>query len=360
MTWDEDVKFVALRRLVEGILDAGRKVIIFCERVPTVDYLAVGLAQVFPERASIASTVIQTAHGGYSLRSDKQVQHLIRQFAPGANARQDRSTDQFNVFIATDAHGVGLNMQDASVAINYDTAWTPIEPTQRAGRILRFWQEPRTIDLYTFVPVLATRSDLTRTLTAVTRRWRNLMMRHGDSKKLIDLAVLPSGDREDIYMPDAASRVTIESGHLDLDALLEGMEISPYFQHTSLLQRHRSEAQRIHDDIVSAMLCTGTHPRIYVLLKHGDLYAWPVYEPATNSFMTPSPEQLLSLIAATEETPTALVSVDVIEDASDACIAAWCRREGIAPATVQRICALYLKPEQEDDTMRTLLQTSDV
>jgi Helicase conserved C-terminal domain/PLD-like domain/Type III restriction enzyme, res subunit len=356
MTWEEDVKFLALRNLVGPIIASGRKILIFCERHPTALYLAEGLARSFPDGVSLACTVARTAHDTYTLKSDKEVQKLIRHFSPTANAGHGAADDRFNVFIATDAHGVGLNMQDASVVINYDTAWTPIEPTQRAGRVLRFWEEPRTVDLYTFVPTVAARSGLTPTLDAVTRRWRNLMVRHGDSQKLIDLAVLPTGTRNDIYLPDVASRVTMESGQLDLDALGD-MDISPYFQHTARLQAHRHEALGIRDDIVSAMQFNGARPRVYVLVKHGETYAWPVYEPATGTLLDLSPVQLLHLIEATETTPTALVAPDEIEDASDACIRAWCLRSNVPPDDVQRICTLYLKPETEVDTMREWLGT---
>jgi len=92
-----------------------------------------------------------------------------------------------------------------------------------------------------------------------------------------------------------------------------------------------------------------------VLIKYGDLYAWPVYEPATGSLLSPSPVHLLSLIAASQTTPTALVSPDQVEEASHACISEWCRRNGVGPEAVQRVCALYLKPEHEDDTMHEWL-----
>ena len=65
---------------------------------------------------------------------------------------------------------------------------------------------------------------------------------------------------------------------------------------------------------------------------------------------------LLSLIAATDTTPTAFVAPEQVEDAGDACITAWCRRNGVASAEVQRICTLYLKPVREGDTMQEWLE----
>jgi hypothetical protein len=303
----------------------------------------------------VASTVTRAGRGGYKLKTHHEVQELIRRFAPTANATPGTGVADFNVLIATDAHGVGLDLQDASVVVNYDTAWTPIEPTQRAGRVLRFWAEPRTLDLYTFVPTLAEGSgELSPIALAMGRRWANLIKRHGHSQKLIDLAVLPTGLRTDIQMPTAASTVTIQSGDLDFDELADA-EISPYFQHTSHLQVHRQYAEQLRDDILSAASYNGKHPLIYVLLKHANGVAWPVYDLTTHTLRTPTSAQLLELIEATEQTPIAFVAPDIVEAATDACIKAWCDRYLIAASNVERVCALYLKPQGDGDSLREWL-----
>jgi hypothetical protein len=217
--------------------------------------------------------------------------------------------------------------------------------------VLRFWPDPRTIDLYTFAPKFERDTALSRPARAVQQRWQRLMTRHGDSQKLIDLSVLPSGERDEIAMPDIASRVTIESGELDLEALGEA-DISPYFQHTSILQAHRADAEGLREDIVSAKVYHGQRERVSVLLKHGDAYAWPVYEPASEALQTLSPVELLGLIRATEETPTALVAPEHVEACASACIQAWCTQDRVAPSAVERVCTLYLKPESAGDTVR--------
>ena len=73
-------------------------------------------------------------------------------------------------------------MQDACVVVNYDIAWTPIEPTQRAGRILRFWHEPRKVHIYTLVPTLTQQNSVSSELLAKTQRWKNLLDRHSNQK----------------------------------------------------------------------------------------------------------------------------------------------------------------------------------
>ncbi len=61
---------------------------------------------------------------------------MIDKFAPIANKKTNQYSENHDIFISTDTHGVGVNMQDASVVINYDIDWITIKPVQRAGRIL--------------------------------------------------------------------------------------------------------------------------------------------------------------------------------------------------------------------------------
>jgi superfamily II DNA/RNA helicase len=52
-----------------------------------------------------------------------------------------REDDSCRVFLATDAGGVGLNLQHASVVINMDVPWNPAVLEQRIGRVHRLGQK---------------------------------------------------------------------------------------------------------------------------------------------------------------------------------------------------------------------------
>ncbi len=52
-----------------------------------------------------------------------------------------REDDACRVFLATDAGGVGLNLQHASVVVNMDVPWNPAVLEQRIGRVHRLGQE---------------------------------------------------------------------------------------------------------------------------------------------------------------------------------------------------------------------------
>jgi len=138
---------------------AGEKAIIFCERRATVAYLAEALERFIPS-LQIAATISEESPDSFGVKEQKEIEDLIKKFAPRANEAEGKYEETYDVFLSTDAFGVGVNMQDASVVINYDIDWTPINPVQRAGRTLRFYHQPRTVQIYTFVPVLTNQNQL--------------------------------------------------------------------------------------------------------------------------------------------------------------------------------------------------------
>lgn len=350
-SFESDIKLKALCLVLRTLQPRKEKAIVFCERRATVVYLKQALNELMP-LLRVAVTINKT-EDNYQMKETKEIEKLIKQFAPVANDGVVNG-ENYDVFISTDAHGVGVSMQDASVVINYDIDWTPIGPVQRAGRILRFWHSPRTVELYTFVPTLKDETTLQYDLLGVTRRWENLIARHGESRKFTDLPVLTAGNTQEINMSDVASQVTIRSGQLDLEDLAD-LDISPYYQHTAKLQLNRDYAKSIPSDIISAKTYGENIPSIYVLLNYNDKYHGLVYNPKNKQPREPDVVKLLDLIACTENTETALVDYDQVEELSNACIQAWCDKEGVKPEDVVRECTLYLKPEQEGDNIKDWL-----
>lgn len=354
-TFADDRKLLTLLNLLENVKARNEKAIVFCERRSTVVYLVKGLKELMPS-LRVVGTVAEVGSNNYQLKETREIEELIKHFAPIANEHERENTqdyEDYDVFISTDAHGVGVNMQDASVVFNYDIDWTPIGPIQRAGRILRFWSSPRTVDLYTFVPVVAEEHPLKDELARISQRWENLIVRHDESRRLVDLPVLTANTREEIYLPSLASRI-INLGQLNLEALAD-LDISPYYQHTAKLQVHRQYAESIGSDIISAKTYKGENVLIYVLLKHNSKYHGLVYHPEIKQMREPDVVALLDLLACTEDTKIAFVDFDRVEQLSDACINAWCEREGVNPKEVTRECALYLKPEGEGDNVKDWL-----
>lgn len=106
--------------LEELCLDANRKVVVFSE------WERMGqLAEALCDKLGIGAVRL---HGG--VPTDKRGA-LLERFATDPAAQ---------VFISTDAGGVGLNLQSASVLINLDVPWNPARLAQRIARVHRLGQ----------------------------------------------------------------------------------------------------------------------------------------------------------------------------------------------------------------------------
>jgi superfamily II DNA or RNA helicase len=55
------------------------------------------------------------------------------------------------VFLATDAGGVGLNLQSADCVINFELPWNPAKINQRVGRVLRIGQKSKCVNVVNLV-----------------------------------------------------------------------------------------------------------------------------------------------------------------------------------------------------------------
>lgn len=358
--FNNDPKIQALWQILATHRAKNEKIAIYTKRLPTAAYLEKAVNRLMPE-LRVANTTVRKAVGVYKMKKDEEIQELIKKFAPIANNAVVNEEDEYNIFISTDASGVGVNLQDASVLINYDFDWIPISPVQRAGRILRPWSEPRTIEIYTFVSVLVNEINSACELPGVERKWQKLMGRHDESQKMIDLPVLTVDETQEIYLPDMASPVTIqmESGQLDLEALADE-EISPFFQHKAKLQSNRDYAKNVSSDITSAKTYCGNDPLIFMLFSCENQYEWLLYNCKTQKLNKPDIVYIFNLIACDEDTETALPDLNQVEELSATCLQAWCDNSGISPENVTRECTLYLKPDSEADTFKNWLIPNSV
>lgn len=330
------------------------KLVIFCERYPTAFYLEEAITSLKPS-LRIFSTIEKNKYTKYQPKTLNKVEKAIEKFAPIANNSSPNGEDTYDVFITTDNYGIGVNMQDASVVVNYDIAWTPIEPIQRAGRILRLWDDYRTVKIYTFIPILTETKELQDEFVDIGKRWDKLMQRHEESRKLTDLPVLTSDKTQLINMPDFASDTKVEKGILNLEQA-DDKDVSPYYQHTRKLHFHRDYAESLESDLVSALNYSGESIIIYILLKHKDDYKILLYDQQKENLRSPSPEHILDLIECTPETEVALVEADLLEELADIVIRKWCQQNQISEEEVSRECTLYLKPKDSENSIKKLLR----
>lgn len=127
----QDDKLQKLIRLLRSKDLAGRKVLIFTEFADTGRYL----------RKELLSAGID---GVSELDSGSKMDRaeVIRRFSPYYNGSSSAALDaegleEIRVLIATDVLSEGLNLQDATLLINYDIHWNPVRLMQRIGRVDR-------------------------------------------------------------------------------------------------------------------------------------------------------------------------------------------------------------------------------
>ncbi len=332
------------------------KVVIFCERYPTAFYLEEAIKSLKPS-LRIFNTIEKSKDTKYQPKTLKTVETAIQKFAPIANNSNPNSQNTYDIFITTDNYGIGVNMQDASVVVNYDIAWTPIEPIQRAGRILRLWDDFRTVRIYTFIPILIETTELQDEFVDIGKRWETLMQRHEESRELTDMPVLTSDHNQSINMPDFAHDTKVEKGTLNLQQA-DDKDVSSYYQHTRKLHSYRDYAESLESDLVSALNYSGKSTLLYVLLKHQDDYKILLYNQEKEKLLFASPESILNLIECNPDSEPALVDIEKVEELADIAISKWCEQNNISEEDVSRECTLYLQPMNNENDMQKLLNNN--
>lgn len=119
---DFGVKADELMTLLDELLEQpGSKVVVFSQWLRMLELLARRL-----EKKRIDHVLF---HGGVDGSRRKALVDRFRQY------------DRCRAFLATDAGGVGLNLQHASIVVNMDLPWNPAVLEQRIGRVHRLGQQ---------------------------------------------------------------------------------------------------------------------------------------------------------------------------------------------------------------------------
>jgi hypothetical protein len=126
-----DDKLKKLIRLLKSKDVLGKKILVFTEFAHTARYLK-------RELASAGIEGLEQIDGS----SVANRQTVIKRFSPYYNessvsALKAEGESEIQVLISTDILSEGLNLQDASLLINYDIHWNPVRLMQRIGRVDR-------------------------------------------------------------------------------------------------------------------------------------------------------------------------------------------------------------------------------
>jgi len=184
----KDAKAERLRSLIDREL-TDEKVILFSQYVPTVTHLFEQITGENPAHTQFATIneepggpIVGYIHGGsgYSER-------IVKRFAPEAQDADVGENEEIDILLATDVLGVGQNLQDARVLVNYDLHWNPMKMEQRIGRIDRITTRHDSLWIYNFAPT----GDLRRQLGLVERieeKIRDIANTFGHAAPILDSA----------------------------------------------------------------------------------------------------------------------------------------------------------------------------
>ena len=121
-------------RLADVLHDHDQKVLVFTQYRATADY-------VYRTLRDNPDSPVTDANSAVIKGGDDNKQDIIQRFAPEASGYQQTLSEsdemELQYVISTDTLSEGVNLQDVSVAVNYDLPWNPMRIVQRVGRIDR-------------------------------------------------------------------------------------------------------------------------------------------------------------------------------------------------------------------------------
>ncbi len=359
MSIQEDAKLMQLVSFLQKFKQAGRKVILFSERLSTAIYLEEALQAEAPD-ILVANTVVQTPDGPALKDFESDVLQMIKGFAPVANADKIGQREKliaYDLFISTDAYSTGVNLQDASVVINYDLAWTPDVIIQRAGRILRFWPDPRRVDFIVFLGDFTRDQSKAKQTLIVENRLHKLIGRSSQAERFSELPLLPEEDQVDFASLSALSSIKIEYlGLADPGQIEEFSGVSPFLRHVAVLQEYKQLAESLPNDISSAMTYPGDSQLIFLLLDFQGQAEIVLYDISNNQLLAKKEDEILNLIACTQKTPLAAVDPGQLERWAQRAKKLWMANRQISlEVKIPRICALYLIPKGKEPGLERVL-----
>jgi superfamily II DNA or RNA helicase len=368
----DDNKFTVLVKLLQEHFEKGHKVIVFVGRHTTACYLEKHL-KIFVPHISIGCTV---RDGGTEaeLKSATERDRIIREFAPKANPTRRSNAVTSQILICTDADGIGLNLQDANVVINYDLTRSADLLFQRVGRVIRMTDDPeRSVIIYTLLPNYSAGSgDLEKELQQIIN---NVVERHDNSTKVVGGSILP---------PDNGPLVVSLACKDDVLALtkqfpmpedsLTGASSSPD-SHFAIYDQNKDRAAELPDTLLSAKYSSGvatilhlkdyrrTHDHVVVIFRWREKLQYILYDLERKQIIGEDnleiSQPILELLKCIEAEPKAHVAAKIVECAAIEATQNWLatrKPENGQPADDQdeqeslfRVCAVYLKPRPKGE-----------
>lgn len=353
---DGDDKYLKLVAIIKvHCLQEKGKVIIFVERHLTALYLADILANTFDYSINIGCTIEQ---GTISPQLKRKVyrSEILQSFSP--KSHDCKPNQEYDILICTDADGVGVNLQDANVIVNYDPPESADVQFQRVGRILRMTNDKhRSISIYTLTPSIIDSENLTSPVyNNIRKHFERLERRHQKSKRILGSTVMSKEQQIEIMLDDD---IDVEQLARDGQLLSEVSDFSasPEIQHTAVLEKYRDQAGQLPDWVImSARNYPQRKHRLFVMIKFEDKYHLLILDVKEQKLEQFGKMEILDMIACGITEDKAMVKPQTIESLANLAVQEWCASKEILINKVQKVCAMYLAPTNAATQVKDLLR----
>ena len=341
-----DAKLLALRAIVADARRRQEKAVIFTERHETAAYLLDNLRDLVPPKR--ITCIVQTTSGRHALKPSAEIQRLIRQFAPKSNRGEDGDIpeDRYDVLVCTDAAAEGINLQDASVLVNYDLAWTPDVIIQRAGRIMRLWHEPRTIRVDCFVPADGQPRPAAAPSRLPAERLARLEQRLDSAAHLTELRLLPKDVQQTVTHLAELSSLRLLENELTVDITFHPDlgETTKVLHDYSTYHQHKAFADDLPDDIATARVVPHLQRNLVISLVRHEAEVVPILlDPATGEAEEVADDLALKHLRCDEDEPLAFLDPGTVEKLRHRAVSAWRAKRRLPPeAKVEHVCSCVL------------------
>lgn len=330
------------------------KVLVFVERHTTAVFVTEFLQTVKPTLA--VECMVAKQKEGYALKDVDKRNEIMDNFSPVSRGTK-RVTFPVDVLICTDANGIGVNLQDANVVVNYDPADSADILFQRAGRIIRFTADPsRKVYLYTFEP--SQKDASSKACNKIATVFENMRKHHDRSNKTFGLSILPESDEEIIDLTDSEQEAAFASS---FNAADDGTIPDPLARHTAIFDKHRDLIATLTDSLYSSRVYKAKEPRIAVLIDQDGRKHVVLYNLKSRTFEHENnPVAIIDLLACQDGTDNAPIDIGTVERATKRAVSKWQQIAASSTDELRVLCSVYLAPRWKktfsDDLLRKFRQ----
>ncbi|MVM32059.1 hypothetical protein GO755_18560 [Spirosoma sp. HMF4905] len=337
------------------VVDGKEKALVFVERHATALFITEFLQKIKPS-LSVECMVVRQGKEGYALKDTDKRNEIMDNFSPISRGTK-KITFPVNVLICTDANGIGVNLQDANVVVNYDPADSADIVFQRAGRIIRFTVDPaRKVYIYTFEP--SQKDAASKACNKIASVFESMRKHHDRSNKTFGLSILPESDEEEIDLTNPEQEAAFVGS---FNAADDGTIHDPLAHHTAIFDKHRDLVAKLNDSLYSSRIYKSNEPRIAVLIEKDAQKHIILYNLKSRAFEHENnPIAVIDLLACQEDTDNAPIDVGTVERATKRAVNNWQKISTSSTDDLLILCSIYLAPKWKktfsDDLLKKFRQ----